>query len=54
MIKLPFKLLIKLLKIFRGHEFSEFFRFVNHPKNFPKVATGTRSHRMPELRRIPD
>ena len=45
---------LKFLSIFRGHEFSEFFHFVNHPKNFPKVATGTWSHRMSELRRISD
>ena len=45
---------LKFLQIFRGHEFSKFFYFVNHLKNFPKVATGTRSHLMPELRRMPD
>ena len=36
---------LKFLQIFRGHEFSEFFHFVNHPKNFRKVATGTRLFR---------
>ena len=35
---------VEFSQIFRGPEFSEFFHFVNHPKTFLKVATGTRSH----------
>ena len=50
MIKLPQyrHFTFSFYRFFRGQEFSEFLHFVNHPKNFPKVATGTRSFRVPD------